>query len=51
MKTFIIITSSLKYRAVIQDEWKMPLSDHGLFHNIILASVWRERESYEKPKG
>jgi len=50
MKTFIIITSSLKYNAVIRDEWKMPLNDHNLFH-IILASVWRERESHEKRKG
>jgi hypothetical protein len=46
MKTFIIITRSLKYNAVIQDEWKMPLSDHSLFH-IILASVWREKESHK----
>jgi len=23
----------------------MPLSDHSLFHNIILASVWTEKES------
>jgi len=50
MKTFII-TSSLKYNAVIQDEWKMPLSDHSLFHNIILAFVWSERDRHEKPKG
>jgi len=51
MKTFIIITSSLKYNAVIQDEWKMPLSDHSLFHNIILASVRREREIMKNLKN
>jgi len=44
MKTFIITASSLKYNAVIQNEWKMPVSDHSIFHNIILASVWREKK-------